>query len=168
MSPRSPWSRVAHDEAVFGGESIQVMHHVMLAGPGLLALGLDGPFDASSAAVWTSSDGVRWSRVPHDEELFGGRGSQAMVGATIGRPGIVAVGWDGPFDALDAAVWGSADGISWSRFPHDDETLGGLRDQRMLDVAVTEFGLVAVGSEGPGFQGQGGDSDAAVWVLAEN
>ena len=90
-----------------------------------------------------------------------------MVGATIGGTGIVAVGWDGPFDARDAAVWGSADGIGWSRFPHDDEALGGLRDQRMLDVVAAEPGLVAVGFEGPGFQGQGGDSDAAVWVLAQ-
>ena len=162
------WSRVAHDEAVFGGESIQVMHDVTVIDGSLLALGLDGPFDASSAAAWTSSDGISWSRVPHDEELFGGRGSQAMVGAMIGDRGIVAVGWDGPFDAFDAAVWGSADGISWSRFPHDDEALGGLRDQRMLDIVAAEPGLVAVGFEGPGFQGQGGDSDAAVWVLAED
>ena len=65
-------------------------------------------------------------------------------------------------------VWGSTDGISWPRFPHDDNALGGLRDQRMLDVVVAGSALVAVGFEGPGFQGQGGDPDAAVWVLAED
>ena len=160
------WSLVAHDEAVFGGESMQVMHRVVAGGPGLLVFGLNGPFDAGSAVVWFSTDGTTWTRVPHHDDVFGGRGAQTIVGGVAAGPGIVAVGWDGPFDARDAAAWASTDGISWARLPHDDEALGGLRDQQMLDVVAAGPGLVAVGFEGPGLEGATGDSDAAVWVLS--
>ena len=45
-----------------------------------------------------------WSRVPHDEKVFGGEGSQTMASVTAGGPGLVAVGWAGSRND-DAAVW---------------------------------------------------------------
>ena len=105
---------------------------------------------------------------PHDEAVFGGTRDQVMRSVTSGGPGLVAVGSAGKGGDHDAIVWTSPDGLNWSRFPHDDNALGGLRDQRLLDVVVAGSALVAVGFEGPGFQGQGGDADAAVWVLAED
>jgi hypothetical protein len=57
--------------------------------------------------VWTSPDGVAWSRVPDKEAVFGGEGIQSMVRVTAGRLGLVAVGVEisgGP----DAAVWVAA------------------------------------------------------------
>ncbi len=77
------------------------MKSVTVGGPGLVAVGSVGNDGDADAAVWTSVDGVTWSRVPHDEAVFGGAGGQLMRSVTAGGPGLVAVG-----DAdTDAAVW---------------------------------------------------------------
>jgi hypothetical protein len=154
------WSRVPHDEEVFGGAGGQQMTSVTAAGPGLVAVGSDGlgSIDngpAQVAAVWTSVDGITWSRVPHDEEVFGGVGGQQMTSVTVGGPGLVAVGSDG-----DAVVWTSVDGLTWSRVPHDEEVFGGAGGQQMTSVTAGGPGLVAVGSDGDLEQ----TADAAVWT----
>ena len=138
------WSRVPHDEAVFGGEDDgyygQSMSSVTAGGPGLVAVGSD----VGRAAVWTSPDGIRWTRVPHDEAVFGGA---AMNGVALGGPGLVAVG---PAQNT-AAVWTSPDGIAWSRVPHDEVVFGGGTDTdndvEISSVTVGAEGLVAVGSD---------------------
>ena len=122
------WSRVPHDEAIFGGENNQTMYDVTAGGPGLVAVGRDGVggWDNTShnaAAVWTSVDGITWSRVPHDEEVFGKGGNPAMLSVTAGGPGLVAVGVDGRLGGSTTPRWTSPDGIAWSRVPHD-ETVG--------------------------------------------
>jgi len=148
------WSRVLYDEAVFGGASI---NSVTVGGPGLVAVGEV----SSDAAVWTSVDGVTWLRIPHDEAVFGGADNQVMNSVTAGGPGLVAVGSDGAFEGnvgrwfyefsaeVNAAVWTSRDGISWSRVPHDEAVFGdgddGMGSPQMLDVTAGGPGLVAVG-----------------------
>jgi len=126
------WSRVPHDEAVFGGEGTQTMSSVTAGGPGLVAVGGDGLHQSGHAAVWTSVDGITWSRVPHDEAVFGGAGEQWMGTVTAGGPGLVAVGWDlaFPWDSV-AAVWTSPDGVTWSRVSDDEGVFGGLSYQAM-------------------------------------
>ena len=161
------WSRVPHDEAIFGGEGHQAMFSVTAGGPGLVAVGWD--LSGGVAAVWTSVDGITWSRVPHDEAIFGGRGSRWMDGVTVGGPGLVAVGVDQRADDIsypgaDAAVWTSADGITWSRVPHDEAIFGGAGNQRMFSVTVGGPGLVAVGFDVLGYEVVG---DPAVWTSAD-
>ena len=123
------WSRVPHDETVFGGPGDQEMMAVVAGGPGLVAVGrrLGGDCDA---AVWTSADGLAWSRVPHDETVFGGPGDQGMMrwwrGVRVWSPSATTFGGD-----ADAAVWTSADGLVWSRVPHDEAVFGGPGDQGM-------------------------------------
>jgi hypothetical protein len=155
------WSRVLHDEAVFGGPGEEFMTSVTTGGPGLVAVGWDLEIYSANAAVWTSSDGVTWSRVPDDESVFGGVSHQAMWGVTDGGPGLVAVGEDRSrdFEDGDVAVWTSTDGITWSRVPHDEENLGAGQV-----TSVTRLGtlLVAVGNEGD----EDGD-DAAVWTSVD-
>jgi len=151
------WARVPHDETVFGGDGYQFMESVAAGGPGLVAVGYFGPGDDIDAVVWTSPDGVTWSRVPHDETVFGGDDYQYMFSVTAGGPGLVAVG----SDSSCAAVWTSPDGFTWSRVPHD-ETVFGDPPQRMKSVTAGGPGLVAVGehvsSDGV---------DAAVWTSAD-
>ena len=133
------WSRVSHDDAVFGGAD---MRSVTVGGPGLVAVGWDGhPHgEESNAVVWTSPDGFTWTRVPHDEAIFGGVTGAWMWSVAAGGPGLVAVG-----DATDgAAVWTSPDGITWSRIPHDDAVFG---DAAMGSVTAAGPGLVAVGED---------------------
>ncbi|HUU61161.1 MAG TPA: hypothetical protein VMX37_02095, partial [Acidimicrobiia bacterium] len=56
-------------------------------------------------AVWTSADGLVWSRVPHDEALFVGVDAQQMIAVIPGGPGLVAVGYGVSGGETDAAVW---------------------------------------------------------------
>ena len=147
------WSRVPHDEAVFGGPDEVLMWSVTAGGPGLVAVGSDGGFSdertlaaTGSAVVWTSVDGLSWSRVPHDEMVFGGEFGQQMSSVTVGGPGLVAVGFDTPASRTrTAAVWTSVDGLSWSRVPQDETVFGTGGYSAMSDLVATEAGLVAVG-----------------------
>jgi hypothetical protein len=151
------WSRVPDDEAALGGDGFQMMLGVTVGGPGLVAVGSDFSGGDVDAAVWTSPDGISWSRVPHDEVVFGGDGDQEMVSVTVGGPGLVAVGWEGSLFDQDAAAWTSPDGITWSRVPHDEAVFGGEGDQQMVSVTAAGPGLVAVGPDLSDFE-------AGVWT----
>jgi hypothetical protein len=156
------WSRVPNDEAVFGGA---LMNSVTAGGPGLVAVGSAAREEIKSvAAVWTSVDGVTWSRVRHDEAVFGESvfGEVVMSSVTVGGPGLVAVGHDGAAQGLNsnAVVWTSRDGIAWSRVPHDQAIFGGVW-VGMNSVTAQGPGLVAVGLEG---YVDGEDERAAVWT----
>ena len=166
------WVRVPHDEEVFGGPGLQRMLGLTVGGPGLVAVGRDGSDEQGDAAVWTSVDGLTWTRVPHDEEVFGGPGEQRMVSVTAGGPGLVAVGRDGSDEQGDAAVWTSVDGSSWSRVADDEAVFGGADAQTMSSVAVRGSVLVAVGSDGPFSDDwdevrEGRVEDAAVWTSVD-
>ena len=152
------WSRVPHNEAVLGGDGQPGMSSVTAGGPGLVAVGFDDAGGDMDAAVWTSPDGITWSRVIPDEVVFGGVGRQEMWSVTLGEPGLVAVGFDDGGGDTDAAVWTSPDGITWSRVPHDEAVLGGVDGQFMTGVTAGGPGVVAVGFAE--------SLSAAVWVLA--
>ena len=100
------WVRVPDAETVLGGEGFQQMLSVTVGGPGLVAVGRDesGTTDFD-AAVWSSVDGTKWSRIPHDEAVLGGVGFQHMRSVTLGGPGLVAVGLELGSAGDDAAVW---------------------------------------------------------------
>jgi molecular chaperone DnaK len=154
------WSRVPADGAVFGGPSVQMMSAVTIGGPGLVAVGSDFAEVAADGAVWTSPDGLTWTRVLHDPAVFGGPRNQEMVGVAAGGPGLVAVGRDDSGEAGDAAVWASADGFTWARVP-EVAIFGGPLNQEMRGVAAGGPGLVAVGLER---NPDGGEQHAAVWL----
>lgn len=122
-------------------------------GPGWVGVGWEETGSSRNAAVWTSSDGLAWSRGPHDESLFT---DHRMYGITAGGPGLVAVGCDWTGGDRDAAVWISPDGLTWSRvLPKDPETPG---RQRMYAVTAGGPGLVAVGEA---------EGNAAVWTSSD-
>ncbi len=158
------WSRVPHDEAVFGGARNQTMSSVTVGGPGLVAVGSDGdphgpgfddsPAEIAAAAVWTSDDGLSWSRVPHDDALFGGAARQWMTSVAAGGPGVVAVGVGiRPDNSVGdpTMVWTSTDGLTWSRVPHDEALFGdgfpGSVTGFPVSVTATSRGLVVVGGQ---------------------
>lgn len=145
------WSPVPHDESIFGRDDTQ-MSAVTGGGPGLIAVGSRRGPGPDHASVWTSSDGIAWSPVPHDEDVFADVTQMSSVVA--GGPGVVAVGTAGD----DAAVWTSTDGITWSRVLDDQGVFGGQGDQAMAGVTNGGPGLVAVGSDG---------TNAAVWTSVD-
>lgn len=156
------WSRVPHDEAVFGGQRrVYEMNSVTAGGPGLVAVGQsdafgegdplnEGDVNDRDAVVWISVDGLTWSRVPHDETVFGGVNFQNMIDVTVGGPGLVAVGQDGGLHFWGNSrverpgVWTSADGLSWTRVPQAEEEAF-ASNSAMLSVTAGGPGLVAVG-----------------------
>ena len=65
--------------------------------------------------MWTSADGITWSRIAHDEAIFGGEGGQEIYDLTAGGPGLVAVGFDGSDGDPAAAVWTYDGEDGWDR-----------------------------------------------------
>jgi hypothetical protein len=141
------WARVPHSETVFGGPSDQRMNSVTVGDDGqLVAVGVDFGIDDGVAAVWTSPDGVSWTRVAHDEDVFGGQGTLSMADVVGGGPGYVAVGSEFHLTWWEAAAWTSEDGLVWKRENRDSEIFGGAGQDNMSGVTVDEKGLVvAVG-----------------------
>jgi hypothetical protein len=164
------WSMVPHDEAVFGlrlGDG-NAMTAVTAGGPGLVAVGSDGlnsdePTGRARAVVWTSIDGLTWSRLPHDEAVFGGEGDQGMFDVTAGGPGFVAVGENDH----GAPVWTSADGITWSQVPNDESVFSGP-NTRINDVMTGGPGLVAIGENDHGTPMMWTSRDGITWVVQLN
>jgi hypothetical protein len=149
------WSRVSDPGLVVPGD--QVMRRVIAAPTGLVALGYTDAGGGRDAAVWTSTDGERWTPVPSTG--FDGAGDQEMLGAATFGDEVIAVGYSATEAGdLDAAVWTESEGV-WSRVTSDP--LGGPSDQQMTSVLTTGSGLVAVG-----YDTSGGDHDAAVWTAA--
>jgi lysophospholipase L1-like esterase len=140
------WSRVPHDESVFGRGS---MRAVTVGGPGLVAVGHDGSGDR--AVVWTSHDGLSWSRVPHDEEALGGAGMEAV---TTWGSRTVAVGYD--WSRGGTVMWVSSDGLSWSRMRGHESVFGG---SRLRSVTAWGSGLVGFGGSGEVWT----SSDGVTW-----
>ena len=145
------WTRVPDNDAVFGSAYFGAnVGGVIAGGPGLIAVGshIGVRSVVNYAVVWTSADGTTWSRVPHDESVFG---DAAMSSVTPFGSGYVAVGRTGEprtGKGNNAAVWTSPDGITWSRGPliewASSETIG----EGMSQVAAGSAGsLVAIGWE---------------------
>ncbi len=126
------------------------MNAVIVGGPGLIAVGFISTGGDEDAAVWTSPDGVTWTRVPHDEAVFGGPDGQTMEAVTVGGPGLVAVGQDYNGDGVGAAVWTSPDGLAWTKVPSNQDTFGGSQARGMWGVIADGSGLVAVGAVSSG------------------
>jgi hypothetical protein len=111
-----------------------------------------GSWAAVRADVWTSKDGLIWTREPASSALA----NAAMAGVVKGGPGYVAAGsapdkpttTEGP---VHAVVWTSADGSSWTRVkdapvfhaPADTDQRFGAT---MSGIATAGNRLVAVGT----------------------
>jgi hypothetical protein len=176
------WSRVAHDDAVFGRatglpDDIFKMTAVTAGGPGLVAVGERGGASDQVehsgrstggwmgtrpvGAVWTSVDGVTWSRVPHDPNVFGeweedqGPVSEPMHGlsaqmkdVTTGGPGLVVVGdvYRGGWGTGRGAAWTSPDGFTWALATEDIEAVARERQplDRILQMIEDGRGFIAL------------------------
>jgi len=140
---------------------------VARSGGGFVAVGYDVS-DANQrfdAAVWTSPDGLGWSRVPNNAGVFGtGRDASQVMKAVTETPSrlLVAVGRDG----AEGAVWISSDGRGWTRIRSADlkESNAAGKPTATLelnDVVASGSRLVAVGRRG---DTSGNRNEAAVWL----
>ena len=155
------WSRVFDDPAL-GGQGDQEMRAVVSTPDGLVAVGIDRGGGDLDAAVWTSPDGLVWSRVSHNEAVFGGPGEERMWDVIAGPGGMVAVGQSGTHEAPRAAVWISTDGATWEQASGDPAVFSGDERAIMYGVAAGSDGFVAVGVVGAPDE----SVDAAAWYSA--
>jgi hypothetical protein len=164
------FTRVPHDELVFGGDFDQAMHRVAAGEDELIAVGSDGPEGEFDAAVWLSSDGRAWERVRPDDPLtFGGEGAQEMYGVTAGPEGryvIVGSDIDAGLDE-DAAVW-TYDGLVFVREDPTQSALGGQGKQAMSRVIRSAERYIGVGTTGLSAGGVPADGpDAGLWLSVD-
>jgi hypothetical protein len=97
------------DPALSGGIAVSVTDAPF---GGLVAVGSD--LDRREAVVWTSPDGLRWTRVPGEESRSSGGFVWMTDVATIGDEA-VAVGEVQGLQRGTATSWVSRDGVQWQR-----------------------------------------------------
>jgi hypothetical protein len=134
------WTRVP-DSPTFEGGRLRAIAAVPSIG--LVAVGEDIAGD--TARIWTSKDGRNWALVPANP-IFGRPGIQVrMYAVTAGPAGVVAAGTiDTGVQYGEAAIWTSADGITWSRTPDGPEFL----DNEVIAATHWKDLVVAVGDRG--------------------
>ncbi len=81
------------DETNLGGPGNQVIWGMNVAMGGLIAVGQD-TYGGTDAALWTSSDGNTWKRVPPDESIFGSDADQQMRWAIGYHRRVLASGFE--------------------------------------------------------------------------
>ncbi len=158
---RSPdgeeWERIEGSEEALAAPGARMFFDVAVGGPGFVAVGTDfgGAPHETRPAVWFSSDGTAWSRVPDDPQVFGNRPTSGDVfgmlrGVAVADDGrVAAVGVVGGEGNSSGGAWVSSDGISWIRAAHEDAVFGdGSNYVTIEDVAAGGPGFVAVGAEG--------------------
>lgn len=134
----------------FGGPDEPFVADIIDTGSGLVAVGsVNHEQVGERAAVWTSVDGVSWSRVPEDPAVFGADPGIGMDHVVAGGPGLVAVGSHWPDGSV---VWTSVDGQTWTRVPEQQHGLDGWV-YRLFGMGGE---LVAVGGRP--------DGPAAIWT----
>jgi hypothetical protein len=155
------WSRVPDASGTLGGANNQVMRSVTVWKSGLVAVGWEIADENVDGVIWTSPDGVDWTRVEDPEGVFGGDSHQHIHDVAAGGPGLVAVGDDNSQGDLDVAIWSSEDAITWTQVSSDQAGMSGPGDQLANSLKVSSEGQVLAG----GFTttSQGG-RDAAVWM----
>jgi len=153
------WSLVDQDS--LRGSGNQQINAILRAGPGLVTVGTDDSGGDPDAAVWTSTDGQTWTRIPHVEGTFGGPGTQWMSSLCVFDKAIIAAGYsETAAGDLNGAIWLSTNGTGWTRQgPVASSPLGGQGRQRINGLVVLGEKLIAVGSETRSLDDQG-----AVWI----
>ncbi len=96
------WS-IVPTSATFGRPGIQVRMYTVTPGPAGVVIGgtIDTGVQYGEAAIWTSPDGVAWTRTPDGPEFL----DNEVTAATGWNNLVVAVGDRGAPDAYQATTW---------------------------------------------------------------
>jgi photosystem II stability/assembly factor-like uncharacterized protein len=152
------WSRVPHDEVFTRRGDATGMHSVAAIDSRVVAVGpgpLQAPPESSIAMVWTSPDGREWSRVPHDQAIFGD-GPYKMHSVAANDSTLVAIGVEDSEDVegVEQVIWRSSDdGDTWSLVTSEQP-----RPFVLHDVIAAGSGFVGVGVAEEG---------ASVWTSSD-
>jgi hypothetical protein len=146
------WTRIesdsfGSDQDWLGSDGDQFMNDVAVGEDVIVAVGA-GEVAAENrgvGAIWHSTDGSSWSRVPHDEDLFGGpgespdgSGDEAIESIVWWNDRFIAAGFSGQ----QVTVWTSTDGVAWNR--SSVPTHIGAPPNEIVYVGLAQFGSEAV------------------------
>jgi hypothetical protein len=162
----SSWSEVAipYDEWMLQEFTLGVgwSSHVTYGPHGYVLAASD--WDCGGSAIWHSPDGLAWTSIPYEAELFGPigghctetfQGSFTFSDAAYGGAGYVVVGQHDFPDATTAGVLLSPDGINWTRAPQEPLEV----PYWMNGIAADAGGYVAAGEIG--------NSQPIIWTSSD-
>ncbi len=157
------WNRATGTD--LGGPGNQWMDAVTSGPLGLVAVGSSSTDEGgSTGAVWTSADGLSWTRVPNDEAAFAavladtGESTMNLFDVVAGGPGYVAVGAEAVTD--QSVVLVSVDGQTWSRQSPSEIDIW----VSSITVEAGPAGVLVVGARDGNPTGTGAPID--MWILA--
>jgi class 3 adenylate cyclase len=151
------WERVG--STTFARPRDQKMMSVVRTDSGVLAAGFDAVVGDKDAALWTSTDGLNWERMPQDETVFGGLNDQIIYALAAGPGYVAGAGVDARDGGEDAVVWLSLNGEGWRRMPADENVLGGDGVQEMRGAVIDGREVITAGESE-----ESGDADGTVWT----
>jgi hypothetical protein len=147
--------QLAGEPPAHSGEGIQRYNDVCVGPDGTaVTVGVTGQSHAFDVAVAARVEGRGW--VPA-EGSFGGPGDQQGYACAASDDGFIVVGSDDSSGNVNARVWTSEDGRTWTEI--ESSALGGTGDQWPSAVAPVPDGGWLVG----GSDTANGDGDIALW-----
>jgi hypothetical protein len=153
------WERST--SGALGGRGQQQINAVVAHDDTIVAVGQSTLGTDTDAAVWTSHDGVEWSRIRKHLALGGVDDQRMFTAAWSPGVGIVAAGDEVSGGGTNAVVWTSRDGTTWRRVGVTIATssLTGPGEQTVKVLVDTPSGFLALGAEG-----LPGSETAAAWL----
>jgi hypothetical protein len=146
-TPAGEWAEATIDDDSFSGPGSQQLYGCAASEDGFVAVGSDDRSGDSDARIWTSTDGLAWTRA--QSGLLGGSGDQwaSAVAAVPEAGGWLVGGTDTSPGDGDIALWRvDADG-ELSRRDEGEPELGGPGEQSVTSLLVDAEGITVVGDD---------------------
>jgi len=139
------WSKVA-DDGSFGGAGNQQAYGCAAGPDGFVIVGSDDRSGDTDARVWTSEDGLEWTRV--ESGLLGGGGDQwASAVTAVPDGGWLIGGTDTAAGDGDIALWRLLADGEVSRRDRGEPELGGVGEQSVSHIAIDDDRVLIVGDD---------------------
>jgi hypothetical protein len=139
------WSEVT-DDGSFGGAGNQQAYGCAAGDDGFVVVGSDDHSGDADARVWSSEDGLEWTRV--ESGLFGGGGDQwASAVAAVPGGGWLIGGTDTAVGDGDVALWRLAADGDISRRDRGEPELGGNGRQSVTSIVVDDDRVLVAGTD---------------------
>jgi hypothetical protein len=139
------WSEVT-DDGSFRGAGNQQAYGCAASGDGFIVVGSDDRSGDADARVWTSEDGLEWTRA--ESGLFGGGGDQwASAAAAVPSGGWLIGGTDTAVGDGDVALWRLGDDGDISRRDRGETELGGTGRQSVTSIVFDDDRVLIAGTD---------------------
>jgi hypothetical protein len=139
------WAKVT-DDGSFGGAGNQQAYSCAASADGFVLVGFDDHSGDADARVWTSDDGLEWTRA--ESGLLGGGGDQwASAVATVPGGGWLIGGTDTAGGDDDVALWRLFGDGEMERRDRGEPALSGTGEQSVTDIVVDEDRVLIVGDD---------------------